>query len=75
VFVVLWWFVFLIALPIGIHTEENPDLGNMRGAPKNPNLKMKIIITTIITVILTGAYFYSLQHGLFDFLNIRGIES
>jgi predicted secreted protein len=71
VFVVLWWLVFFIALPVGIHTEENQQMGNMKGAPSNPNLKMKIIITSIITLVLTAAFFYAVQHGYFDFVDVR----
>jgi predicted secreted protein len=71
VFVVLWWLVFFIALPIGIHTEETPDQGNMKGAPKNPNIKMKMLITSIVTLILTASFFYLMQHGYFDFIDVR----
>jgi predicted secreted protein len=74
VFVVVWWMVFFIALPVGIKRDENPELGNSSGAPKNPNLKIKIIITTIISLVLTGIYFYAFQHGAFDFINVRGME-
>lgn len=68
VFVVIWWLVFFIALPIGITTEENPEKGNFKGAPSNPNLKKKAIITTIIAAILSVVYFYSVESGLFDIL-------
>ncbi|MCE3233313.1 MAG: hypothetical protein K0R98_1570 [Rickettsiaceae bacterium] len=70
VYVVVWWLVFFMALPIGIRHDENPQVG-IKAAPSNPNLKIKIIATSIITLILTAIYFYLMQNGYFDFINVR----
>lgn len=58
VFIIIWWIVFFIILPIGIKQEENPIDGNDKGAPKNPNIKLKILITTIISMVLSLIYYY-----------------
>ena len=67
VFVIIWWLVFFMALPVGVNPEENPEGGNMKGAPKNPNIGIKALVTTIITTILTGGYFYATESGLIAF--------
>ena len=53
VFIILWWIVLFILLPIGIEKEENVEIGNDPGAPKNPMLKKKLLYSTIITFFLT----------------------
>lgn len=67
VFVIVWWLVLFMALPVGVVSEQNPQVGNMKGAPKNPNLKKKLIVTTLVTIILTLAYYFAVENGLIVF--------
>ena len=65
-FFVIWFLVFLIALPIRLETQGDVgevEPGTHAGAPTNPKLKKKAWITTgisavicimITTVILSG---------------------
>ncbi len=53
IFVIIWWLVLFLTLPIGIQRDENVSKGNDPGAPKNPMLKKKIIFTTIISSFLS----------------------
>ena len=69
VFVILWWLVLFMSLPVGVKTEENPESGNMVGAPENPNLKIKIVATTLITMLLTTAYYFAVEKKLIVFGN------
>jgi predicted secreted protein len=71
VYIIIWWLVFFIALPIGIKRDENPQLGNSTGAPINPNLKLKIIITSVITFLLTYGFLYLMQQDYFSFVDVR----
>ena len=58
VYVLIWWIVFFCTLPFGITNIEKAKDGTMPGAPINPGLKKKFIITTAITTVLwIGAYF------------------
>jgi predicted secreted protein len=70
-FVMLWWLIFFMALPIGVKRDESPQAGNAIGAPKNGRIVKKMIITTIITIILTFAFFYLLSKGYLDFMSPR----
>lgn len=70
-FVMLWWLVFFMSLPIGVQKEENPQAGTAISAPKNPNILKKAAATTLITAILTFSFFFLLQHGYLDFLSPR----
>mgnify|MGYP001371319509 CR=1 FL=1 len=53
IFVIIWWLVLFTILPIGVQKDENIVGGNDPGAPKNPMLKKKIFITTIISFFLS----------------------
>jgi len=73
VFVVSWWMVFFIALPIGVRaqseTEDEVVAGTVPSAPGNPNLKKKVIYTTLAAVVLTTAYYFLATSGLISFRN------
>ena len=53
IFVISWWLILFLVLPIGISKQRNVKFGNDPGAPNEPMLKKKFLITTIIALILT----------------------
>ena len=53
IFVVIWWLVLFTILPLGVQKEDKILGGNDPGAPKNPMLKKKIILTSIISFFLS----------------------
>ena len=72
VYVLIWWVIFFSVLPFGI--ESNKEIfkdsieGNDPGAPKNPKMAKKFLITTIITSILFIMIYYAVK---LNFLNLR----
>ena len=72
-FVCLWWIALFAVLPIGTKPVVRPDdKSGWRGAPEQPQILRKVIITTIVTVFLwTGSYllirsdYVSFRHGFF----------
>ena len=72
VYVLIWWMIFFSLLPVGIRYKkekfkERID-GMDPGAPDNPKIGKKFIITTIITSIIFIVIYYLVQ---FDLLNLR----
>lgn len=53
-FQVIWWIVFLCALPVGVRIDPHPKKGMAASAPLNPHIWRKIWATTFITCILWG---------------------
>ena len=74
VYASIWWIVFFSILPIGIQSNKeiykNKIKGSDPGAPKNPKIAKKFLITTIITSILFIVIYYLINNGL---LNLRKI--
>tara|TARA_B100000575_G_C23105528_1_gene638100 strand:- start:1128 stop:1382 length:255 start_codon:yes stop_codon:yes gene_type:complete len=72
VYVLIWWIIFFSVLPVGIQSNKEPfreELeGNDPGAPKNPNIAKKFLITTIITTIIFSVIYYLVKINL---LNLR----
>ena len=73
VYISIWWIVFFSVLPIGIKSQNakftDKLYGNDRGAPKNPNIKKKFLITTLITSIIFAVIYYL---SINNYLNLRG---
>ena len=53
IFVVIWWLVLFTVLPFAVQKDNKIVRGNDPGAPKNPMLKKKIILTSIISFFLS----------------------
>ena len=73
VYISIWWIVFFSILPIGIRSQnakftDNLN-GNDRGAPKNPQIGKRFLITTFITSIIFLIIYYLVSQ---DYLNLRG---
>ena len=73
IYICIWWMVFFSVLPIGIksqHVKFKDDFrGNDPGAPKNPRIAKKFLITTLITSIIFAVIYYL---AINNYLNLRG---
>jgi len=55
VWLIIWWLVLFIILPIGIRGQAEEDdvlEGTEPGAPINPEIRRKFVQTTIIATVL-----------------------
>ena len=72
VYVMIWWVIFFSVLPVGIQSNNEGFRekleGNDPGAPKNPKIAKKFLITTIITTVIFIAIYYLVK---IDLLNLR----
>ena len=72
VYVMIWWIIFFSVLPFGIKSNKEvfkDKIGGMDpGAPKNPKIAKKFLITTFITTIIFIVIYYLVE---IDLLNLR----
>ena len=70
VYVIIWWVIFFSVLPIGIQSNKEvfrEKIGGMDpGAPKNPKIGKKFLITTLITTIIFCVIYYLVKTDLFN---------
>lgn len=52
VYVILWWWILFMVLPVGVRREEDVQTGNDAGAPQKPMLARKLIATTLIAAVV-----------------------
>jgi predicted secreted protein len=67
VYVVVWWIVIFAVLPWGVKPIESNDQGFDPGAPQNPRLLRKIVITTIVTTVIWLAFVLVATSNLITF--------
>ncbi|HEY9568738.1 MAG TPA: DUF1467 family protein [Thalassobaculum sp.] len=70
VYVLLWWFGFFLALPIGVQVPDESEVGrgHARSAPRRPYLLRKMLAATLIAAVL-WIVVYLLVSG--DFYSFR----
>ena len=72
VYVMIWWIIFFSVLPIGIQSNKEVFKEKIEGmdpgAPKNPNISKKFLITTLITTVIFSVIYYLAKAEL---LNLR----
>ena len=52
IFILIWWILFFIFLPIKINVPQNNQIGNAKSAPSNPHLLIKFISTSFVSGII-----------------------
>ena len=69
-FLVVWWPVFFILLPIGYkQLPQSKTFKFAKSAPQNPNILIKFILSSIFSLIITFAFW------LMSYLNIFSLKS
>ena len=63
-FVTIWFVVLFAILPIGVHSQRESGSyveGTDPGAPVNPQLLKKALLTTLVSLIVFGALMVTLR--------------
>jgi predicted secreted protein len=72
VYVLIWWIIFFSVLPLGIQSNKEKFKDQIDGidpgAPNNPKIGRKFLITTIITSLIFIVIYYLVKLNL---LNLR----
>ncbi len=60
IFFLIWWIMLFVVLPWGVHRQDEEgeiSPGTDPGAPAIPNLKRKLVWTTLVSlVVFAGCY-------------------
>ena len=73
VYLMMWMIVFFMSLPVGISVSENLEIGNANSAPCKTHLKLKILFSTLISIIPTY-FIYWLIETEYLFLFIQNFD-
>ncbi len=72
VYVCIWWTVVFCVLPLWVKRDEGGPETTAHGAPEDPKIKQKFIITTIVSAIIWGVVYLLVTYQIIDF---RGIAA
>ena len=73
IFVILWWIVFFSLLPIDDNRKRQDIIkGTDPGAPENPKMLKKIILSTLITSLIFIILYLLVKY---DYFNLRNLIS
>ena len=67
VYVILWWWVLFMALPVGVRREDDVQPGNDAGAPKKTMMVAKLVATTVIAALIWVAVDQVVRSDLISF--------
>ena len=75
VYLVIWWTVLFVILPLGVrsHAEEGtePHPGADSGAPATPHIARKFLTTTWVAAIVCAVVFVLVEFGLVPLPELR----
>jgi predicted secreted protein len=69
VYVLVWWVALFAILPLWVAPAEPGDLGHAAGAPKQPLLRRKVLVTSLVAAVIWIAI-YALVRS--PWLSFRG---
>lgn len=77
IFAVTWFLALYCLLPVRIKSQEEagddiPE-GAMRGAPSNPNLRIKALGATVISLVITGTLYFLINAGILNLGLLDGV--
>jgi predicted secreted protein len=71
-YILIWWVTLFAMLPIGTEPRAEADAtSGWRGAPRQPRLGRKLLMTTVVSAVVWGAValvitsdYLSFRHGI-----------
>ncbi|MDA1327114.1 MAG: DUF1467 family protein [Proteobacteria bacterium] len=73
VYVIIWWLVFFISLPIGVRPPhevgEVAEPGHEAGAPVRPHLPIKVLAATLIAAAFWGVAYWMITAKIISIRN------
>jgi predicted secreted protein len=68
----IWWIAIFVTLPLGVKMAE-PQQGHAYGAPANPRLGFKFLVTSVISAIIWLVIYALVEIEIIDFRAISAV--
>lgn len=63
---IIWWLSLFVVLPFGIERDE----ASAHGAPKNPRLRQKVVINSILAGVLWAILYILVEFNIVSFRDL-----
>ena len=74
-YAICWWIVLFAILPFKMGAKPMPPgsdpFAEAAGAPSTPKLKLKFLVTTIVSAVIVGAIYAAFTTGLIRLDSLR----
>lgn len=67
VYVIAWWLVFFMMLPVGVKTADKPEVGHAASAPMKPMLVRKALATSVIAAVIWAVIYWIVESDIYSF--------
>lgn len=67
IYVLIWWTALFAVLPWGLRHDFNQQNGHATGAPLNPRIRQKFLITSLVAAAIWVAIYGLMKLGIIDF--------
>jgi predicted secreted protein len=64
IYFLIWWVMIFTVLPMGIERAGEENQGHDAGAPKNADLKKKLILNSIVSAVILGSIWGLVEVGV-----------
>ncbi len=75
IYAICWWIVLFAVLPLKMGAKPMPPrsdpFAEASGAPSTPKLKLKFLVTTIVSAVIAGAICAAFTYGLIGLDSLR----
>jgi predicted secreted protein len=71
VYILIWWTVIFVILPIGVQPISGEDArkGHDAGAPRQPGMLWKAAVTTLVAAVIWLLFYWLIESGALSFID------
>jgi predicted secreted protein len=66
-YILVWWVTLFAILPLWVTPSEPGDVGGPAGAPQNPMLARKLVLTTLVAAVVWLGIYIVVHEPWFSF--------
>jgi predicted secreted protein len=67
VYILVWWVTLFTILPLWVRPSDPDDPGHVSGAPRNPYMLRKVLVTCAVAAVIWLAIFVVVSEPWFSF--------
>ncbi len=67
VYLIIWWLVLFMVLPLWVRKPQEVETGHDPGAPENPMIGKKVLVTSLVAAVVFAIVFGIVEADLISF--------
>ncbi len=67
VYLIIWWLVLFMVLPLWVRRPQEVEPGHDPGAPESPMIGRKVLVTSLVAAVVFAIVFGIVESDLISF--------